>query len=532
MNNKSKKCDLQQPVEGISRRRFLAGSLAAGAALGLGGLSLSQAYAGSLAPVKGGKLTVGGGQGSTTDSLDPATYNNDFLYALAYGVFNNLTEIDTDGKLIPELAESWQASADAKVWAFRLRKDVTFHDGKSLSVEDVIASLNHHRKDGSKSGAKPLVEGIADMRAADAHTLVIELKDANADFPFILSDYHLGIRQAKGEGIDAQSAIGTGAYILQSFEPGVRATYLRNPQYWKSGRAHINEIEILVIADAAARLNALMTGQVDLIDRPDLKTIKMLERAPGVKVEQRTGTLHYTLPMHANVAPFQDNNVRLALKHAINREEMVQKVLKGYGVVGNDHPIGPSNRFFNHDLAIRSYDPDKAAFYLKQAGMSELKVQLSLAETAFDGALDAGALFAESAKKAGITIEILREPNDGYWSNVWLKKPFSASYWGGRPTEDWMFSTVYAKGVSWNESNWEHARFNQLLVAARSELDDDKRRAMYGEMQQLVRDEGSTIIPMFGNYVVAMRDRVQHDEQVAANWDLDGQRFMERWWVA
>ena len=260
-----------------------------------------------------------------------------------------------------------------------------------------------------------------------------------------------------------------------------------------------------------------------------MKTVHLLKRRQGITVHSIAGTQHYTFPMRTNIAPFDDNNVRMALKHAINREEMVEKILQGFGVVGNDHPIGPGQRFFAKGLEQRVYDPDKAKHYLKQAGMDSLTVDLSVADAAFVGAVDAGALFAESAKAAGITLNIVREPNDGYWSNVWNKKPFCACYWGGRPVEDQMFSTAYAAGEPWNDTAWEHERFNQLLVAARAEVDEAKRRGMYEEMQQLVRDEGGVIVPMFASYVFATSDKLTVPEQMASNWDMDGERWMERW---
>ncbi len=139
-------------------------------------------------------------------------------------------------------------------------------------------------------------------------------------------------------------------------------------------------------------------------------------------------------------------------------------------------------------------------------------------------------LYKEHAAKAGIEINVVREPNDGYWTNVWMKKPWSAVYWGGRPTEDLMFSTAYSDGAPWNDSFWVHDRFNQLLVSARAELDQTKRREMYVEMQRIVSDEGGVIIPMFANYVFATSDKIEHDEAMAANLDLDGNKGMERWW--
>ena len=182
-------------------------------------------------------------------------------------------------------------------------------------------------------------------------------------------------------------------------------------------------------------------------------------------------------------------------------------------------------------LPQRSYDPDKAKFHLKKAGLDKLTVPLHAADAAFGGAVDAAVLYKEHASKAGINIEVVREPNDGYWSDVWMKKPWCMCYWGGRPTEDWMFSTAYAAGAPWNDTFWEHERFNKLLVEARAELDEAKRREMYVEMQRIVCDEGGVVIPMFNNYVFAMRANVQHGE-MAANWTLDGNKGMERWWFA
>ena len=164
--------------------------------------------------------------------------------------------------------------------------------------------------------------------------------------------------------------------------------------------------------------------------------------------------------------------------------------------------------------------------------MDKLSVSLSASDAAFNGALDTVTLMSQHAKQAGIDINIVREPNDGYWTNVWRKKPWCVSYWGGRPTEDWMFSLAYASGASWNESMWENARFNELLVAARAELDDSKRREMYGEMQMLVRDDGGTVIPMYANFVDARSSKLAREDAIGGNWELDGFMCVERWWFA
>ena len=159
-----------------------------------------------------------------------------------------------------------------------------------------------------------------------------------------------------------------------------------------------------------------------------------------------------------------------------------------------------------------------------------LEVNLSTADSVYSGAVDLCVLYAEHAKAAGININVVREPNDGYYSDVWLKKPFCMVQWGARPTPDQMFSLAYKDDAAWNESHWQNKRFNELLIMAKAELDQPKRTAMYREMQELARDDGGTVIPMFTNFVYARRKNVMHGENLAASWQIDGARGTSRWW--
>ena len=515
----------------ISRREFMGRAVALGATVSMAATMASQAA--KAAPKEGGRFRIGYGHGSTTDSLDPATYENDFTVTLGFGLHNHLTEISNTGDLIPELAESWDPSDDAAQWTFKIRKGIEFHKGKTLDANDVVASINHHRGEDSVSAAKTIVDAITDIRADGKDTVVVSLDAGNADFPSIASDPHLAIKPANADGsIDWQSGVGTGGYVLQNFEPGVSVSATRNPDYWKEGRAHFDAIEMISITDVAARTNALTTGEIDMMDRCDIKTLSMLERNADVRIEETTGCAHYTIPMRTDTPPFDNNDVRLALKYAVDREALLRSAVRGHGVVGNDHPISTANRYHASELPQRTYDIDKAKFHLKKAGLSSLTVDLSAADAAFGGAVDAAVLYKEHAAPAGITINVIREPNDGYWSAVWMTKPWCMCYWGGRPAGDWMFSMAYAAGASWNDTFWEHDRFNTLLVEARSELNETKRSEMDVEMQRIVSDQGGVVVPMFNNYVFAMRTNVQHDETMAANWAQDGQKVMERWWFA
>lgn len=510
----------------ISRREFIARVSALGLWAALSPTLLTTPVH-AAAPKKGGRFRMGMAGGATTDSLDPATLSDVMGYNIDWQIRNNLVEVDYKGNPLPELAESFESSPDAAQWTFKLRKGVEFHNGKTLDAEDVIYSINHHRGKDSKSAAKGIVDPIKDIKADGKYTVIFTLEGGNADFPFILSDYHLPIVPTGTTGGDWEKGIGTGGYILQSWEPGVRALSKRNPNYFKEGRAHFDEIEVIGIADVNARTNAMKTGQIDYMNRAELKTIHLLKRSPGVQIIRATGTFHYTLPMHMDVAPFDNNDVRLALKYAIDREMMVKTVLRGYGRVGNDHPIAPIQRFHASELPQRKYDPDKAKFHLKKAGLQGHTFRLHTSN--LGGFLDSAVLYKEHAAKAGINIQLIQEPADGYWSNVWLKKPWVSCYWNGRATEDWMFSTAYSGDAKWNDSHFHHKRFDTLLKAARAEIDEGKRREMYFECQKIVRDEGGVIVHMFKDHVEAANKKVKFDN-IAGNWEADGSRAAERWW--
>jgi len=131
---------------------------------------------------------------------------------------------------------------------------------------------------------------------------------------------------------------------------------------------------------------------------------------------------------------------------------------------------------------------------------------------------------------------VVREPSDGYWSNVWNKKGWCACYWGGRPTEDWMFSSAYVADTEWNDTSWRTTdgakQFNELVLQGRAELDPDKRRTVYAEAQTLIHNDGGAIVPMFANHIHAVSKKVGHDEAVAGNWEMDGNKAAERWWFS
>lgn len=517
------------PGTRIDRRGFVVGASALGLGAVASGLILPRSA--RAAPRKGGHLRMANSHGSTTDTVVPGTYENGFTILISYTAHGKLTVIGSDNKLHGDLAESWEGSDGARRWVFKLR-NAEFHNGQPVTAADVIASLNHHRGPDTTSAAKPIMENVADIKADDERTVIVDLKSGDADFPFILTDYQLCIGKAADGKVDwGDDGNRAGPYRLTDFNPGVRARFERATNHWNPDIGHLDSAEVLSIKDVAARQNALVTNEVDVADRPDIRTLDMLKQRPDIKVEESSGFRIFPFTMFCDTPPFDNNDVRLALKYAIDREALLNVALLGHGSIANDHPITPAYRYYDAEIPQRQYDLDKAKFHLKQAGLSTLDIDLSASEAAYAAAVDCSLLYKSQAAPAGININVVREPADGYWTNVWLKKPFIASDWGGRPTEDLMFSVAFKADAPWNDSRFNNERFEKLLIEARAELDEPKRLEMYGEMQRIVHDEGGYIVPMIPNNVWALNTRVKHDEEISTAWEIDGWQFISRWWI-
>ncbi|MBC8407723.1 MAG: twin-arginine translocation signal domain-containing protein, partial [Rhodobacteraceae bacterium] len=304
----------------ISRRDFMQGATAMGVTIAAASTMAVQAEAST--PKTGGTLRIALGHGSTTDSYDPATFENGFANALCFASGNHLTEINNEGQLQPELAESY-TSDDGITWRFKIRKGVEFHNGKTLTPEDVVASINHHRGEDSTSGAKGLLKALQGM-SVDGDSVVFVLDAANADWPFIMSDYHFKILPSKDGVAYFDGGVGTGGYKIENFEPGVKLEASRFPNYWKEDAAYFDGLVQTSVIDQVARQNALMNGEVDAIDRVNSQTVDLLASDQHVNIIENTGTLHYTFGMRLNVEPIGNYDLRMALKSAIKRKELVE----------------------------------------------------------------------------------------------------------------------------------------------------------------------------------------------------------------
>lgn len=505
----------------VTRRNVLAG---AGA---LGVTALAAGGAAAQAPRRGGKLVMAATGGSAGDSLDPRTLTSILHGNFAYAYGNCLTEMGEGNQVIPELAESWEHADGGKRWIFNLRRGVTFHNGKTMTAEDVVWSINIHRAADTKSGAKALLASVTDVKADGANRVVFELSAPYVDLPQVLTIWNLIVLPVNTT--DFNAGIGTGPFAVKRFAPGQTLQMARNANYWKQGRGHFDEVEMLSIGDTTARINGLLTGEIHLIERVDSKTVTLLERNNQVQVFRSITGGFRPFVMHCDTAPFDNPDLRKALQLAIDRDDYVARVYRGYGRVGNDQPIAPTDPMFSSAVPQRKYDPDQARSLYRKSGHSG-PIVLSTSEAAFAEAVDGAAVYKEHAAKAGIDIQILREPAAGYWSNVWLKKPFAAAAWGGRPTADIMLSTAFKSDAAWNDTRWKSPEFDKLLAEARGEFNEGKRKELYHRCQLLIHETGGCLNMIFNDFIDAGRANLKG--WFVGNYSLSGMRAAERLWFA
>lgn len=496
---------MTKPTGKFSRRHFLMSSTVIGLTAASSNLIFVKDSA-AATPRKGGHFVLGLKGGESTDTLDPAiNLGSASSYAL-YAFGDYLVAQEPDGSIVPSLAESWEALEGGKIWNFKIRQGVEFHNGKTLTADDVLKTMLRHSDENSKSGALGIMKGIESMKV-DGETFSMTLTTPNSDLPYLMSDYHLVI-QPDGGMENPGEGVGTGPYRLTGQEPGVRYTFEKFQNHWNDQVGHFDTHEIIIINDDTARVAALQSGQVHAIDKVPPRIANRVDQAPGVSIGVTSGRGHYIFVMHTDTPPFDNNDLRLALKYAINREEMVKIILSGFGKVGNDIPINDAYPFFDETLEQREFSLEKAAEHYKKSGHDGTPIVLRVSDAAFPGAIDAAQLFQQTALAAGIPLEIKREPADGYWSEVWNKQPFCASFWGGRPVQDQMWSTAYLSTADWNDTRFNNPEFDGLLLEARAELDLKRRKELYGRMARIVWEEGGLINPMFNQFIDGYSDKL------------------------
>ena len=444
--------------------------------------------------------------------LDPPITGSAEEWIVTSWLYNNLTRVDDKFAVQPDLAESWTPNADGTVWTFKLVKGVKFHSGREVVADDVVHSINRILDPNTKSRGKGGLGPIAKVEAVDPSTVRFTLSQPVADFPANLALPYARITPRDTKLNLNTQADGTGPFVLKEFVVGEKVVVERNPNYFRRGFPRVDQVQAVIYPDSTAEINALKEGKTDIMwqVRPD--QVELLTNARGIKVEEVPTGSFVPIVMRADQPPFDDPRVRKALKLTLDRKIIVENILGGHGVIGNDQSLPPNNPVYDAAVKAPTRDIAKAKQLLAEAGHPNgLKLTLYTSDARV-GMLPLALLTQQMAKEAGFDINIQTVPWDVFLNTVWEKRPFYINNWFARPTTDTSitpFFTSRAKGGSLNDYYYSNPEVDRLLLAAQGELNAQNRKQLYGKAQQIIAEDGPAVIPFFKNNITAYRANVE-----------------------
>jgi peptide/nickel transport system substrate-binding protein len=499
----------------LSRRQLFAG--AAGAVLLGSGLSAcggdgsspsSSSTAAAGKPKRGGNFRLGVTGGGSKDLFDGQNIITKPDQARLVSSFETLLVFDDDYQLQEDGLAEHVTADNPKQYTIELRKGIEFHNGKTMTADDVIYSLQRiaTKGNGLTGYAATSSLDVANIKKMDKYTVRLPLKTADSTVPQTLASYTFGIVPVGYKAYPAKQ-VGTGPYKLKSFTPGEQSVSERNANYWRTGQPYFDQVTIVDYADATAQVNALRGGQIDAMTDVPAAQVKILEAA-GIKTLESQGGGWVPLCMAIDMPPFDDVRVRQAMRLIIDREAMVQQVASGYGRVANDI-YAPFDEGYDKDLPQRTRDIDQAKALLKAAGKEGLSVDLHTTPGAA-GMVELATVFAKQAKDAGVNITVRNDPN--YYGDSYLKLAFSVDFWGTRGYLN-QVQQGSLPSAPYNETHWppksgDGSNFEALYKQALAATDAGKRIEIEKKMQKLEYDLGGYIIPFFGSLLDGYSSKV------------------------
>lgn len=495
-----------------SRRDVLKGALAGSAVLAGGallaacgpGASTTSAGA-SPTPKRGGNLRVAILGGSSSDTLDAngEVVQPDAIRVMA--LYNSLVRLDTNAKLVMDLAEQIVPNADASIWTIHLKKGITFHNGKDLTADDVIFTFRRIANPASPmvgaTGLGPV--DLSALKALDPLTVQVPMKLPFASFPEQISAaYNFGVVPV---GYDPKNPVGTGPFKFQSFTPGQQSVFVRNPNYYKPGLPYLDQLTIIdSFASDTAAFNALQGGQVDVYTQATLALAAQVKGSTSLKSVVSLAGQWTPFTMRVDTPPFDDVRVRQAFRLIVKRQQLIDQSLSGFGAIGND-TFSQWDPCFDSSLH-RDQDLEQAKSLLQQAGHAGLSVELVTSDFAA-GVVQAAQVFAQQAQGAGVTVKVRQVPVGTFYGPSYLRWPFAQDFWAYSP-----FLSQVAQGMlvnsPYNETHWSDPAYVSLYNQANATVDASAQCAIVHQMQKIDFEKGGLIIPAYNKQLDLMSTRV------------------------
>lgn len=531
-----------------SRRDVLKYSLAGAATVGLGGLlsacgssssggsPSSTATAAAGTPKRGGTLRAGLSTGSSSDALSGINPLDVIDFARAFQIWDPLVAFDENNNVQMVLADEITPNGTATEWTIRLKSGITWHDGKPLTADDVMYTLqaitNPKNASGGQAGLS-LVDG-KNIKKLDTLTLRVPMKGPFAVFPETLCNYYFQVIQAGspvGSGAAtgsyvAKHPVGTGPFEYVSFKPGVQSVFKRNNNYWQSGLPYVDELIISDIGDESSQVNALLSDQVDAVNLLSAASAAEVRSGGGQVVVGGGGFTPFT--MRVDRPPFNDVRVRQAMRLAINRPQMLQTVFGGSGgQLGNDYPdiYDPD---YNHALPQRHQDIDQAKSLLRQAGQENLKVTLDTSPVA-EGLTSAAQVLKQQVQAAGISVAINQVTPAQFYGPQFLSWGFAQdqSFYS-----NYLFlASLYKVGSlsPYNECHFNDPQYNKLYKQALSTVNGGSRRNIILELQKIEYERGGWILPYYPPVIDGISKRLKGVKQTKTGLSLGSYDFKSMW---
>lgn len=482
---------------GVSRRdlfRYAGAGLAAAAVAGVLDACTPSTGSGTAfstsTPVKGGTLRAGLTGGGAAATLDAATPLNNVDFARVAALYNPLIVMNKDAIGVNALAELIEPSADAMSWTIRLKDGLTFHNGKSVTADDVLFTLN--RVASNQYGGSSALTQVDMKNAQKLDELTVKLPCfapyAILDQALYANAYYLGIVPTD---YDPQNPVGTGPFTFQSFTPGQQSVFAANTDYWDTA-AYVDSLVISNYADETAQLNALQSQQVDLVNQLSAASTGIAQATGQVLISQ--GGAPVPIVMRTDKAPYNDVRVRQALRLLVDRAQMNSVVFDGNGTVGND-VFGIWDPDYDSSLPQREQDIEQAKSLLKQAGQSDLQITFTVGDVG-NGAVQTAQVFADQAKQAGVTVDIQKVTVTDYFGSNFLSWDLSIDPWSYVPYLP-MAGYTTTPGAPYPETHFDNAQYNSLYAQAIGTVDENARRELSHEMQLIDYNEGGYIVPQF-----------------------------------
>jgi len=455
----------------IQRRQVLthSASLAAMAALPAGALA------------QGRKDSISMAMALEPPGLDPTASAASAIGEITlYNIYETLTKIHPDGSVTPLLAESWEVSPDLRTYTFKLRKGVKFSNGEAFNANTVKFAFDRAGGDKSTNKDKRTFAAIT-TQVVDDHTVVLLTKEIDPDFLFLMGQATAVIVEPKSAGSNATQPVGTGPYKLENWVKGSSLTLSKWDGHRNAGAIKLRRASFRFIADPAAQIAALLAGDVDAFPRVTARGIDQFKSNPKFQVMFSGSRAKTILAINNKKKPFDDVRVRRAVNMALDRKAVIQGAADGYGVpIGSYYP--PSAPGYIDLTKVNAYDPDKARALLKEAGVSNLEVTITLPPPPY--ARQGGEVIASMLDKVGIKAKLQNVEWAQWLSGVYGNKNYDLTIISH--VEPFDLGNFSRPGYYWN---YENPKFNAMYDKYKQTANAGERTRILGDIQRLVADD-------------------------------------------